>query len=228
MGLIGIPEERLSGFQYISRITTEDAEKIAQVLSKADLNEGPPGIISTLVDTLPIDGIIEIAESIISTAPLFSGFPDASERAATFVDSYKSEMEDNDRTVSDKELKTLRTNLEIIWKHSSNLLKIYKLTGLVRHAPHLYRKSRIVSDIRLIFDADVKGVDRAGIVLHSVGLKYFSDDMGNKSETFYATLTGQDLIRLREQIDRALQKESAIKADFPNVTFIGLEKEETT
>jgi hypothetical protein len=68
--------------------------------------------------------------------------------------------------------------------------------------------SRVVSDIRPIFDDETADSFEAAVVNHTLQLKY-SD--GARDHELHIAVDVDDLKRLREQIDRALKKEIAAR-----------------
>ncbi|MEZ5031436.1 MAG: hypothetical protein R2787_08540 [Saprospiraceae bacterium] len=74
-----------------------------------------------------------------------------------------------------------------------------------------YQSSRIVSDIRLIFNNHLEDKLRHGLIIHQLRITV---KQGKKSRDLYMAFSRQDLQQLKDQIDRALKKDSLIQADY--------------
>jgi hypothetical protein len=77
---------------------------------------------------------------------------------------------------------------------------------------HILSESRIISDIRPVFpDGEVPEIANAAMVNHTLKLTFFPGERGLPTE-LHVALDTTDLAKLREQIDRALEKERAARA----------------
>jgi hypothetical protein len=89
--------------------------------------------------------------------------------------------------------------------------------------------SRVISDIRPVFsdDGDVPAIVDAAMVNHTLKLTYFPGERGLPGEIHIA-VDATDLKNLREQIDRALDKERAARALIEEGGAVVLEPLETS
>ncbi len=94
---------------------------------------------------------------------------------------------------------------------------ISKATPLVLGKSQLFSGARVFTDMRPIFESDPSHLVKAAIVLHNLEIKYFD---GNEVKRVYITMDGEDLINLKEVIERALIKEKSLEKFFEKNKFI--------
>gem|GEM_PF-6797370 len=103
----------------------------------------------------------------------------------------------------------LRERLIAILSLQSNLFYTIKSLALFDESDAIFTECRVITDIRLTFDHQaVKDGYRSGVVIHNLKLGYRQD-----GEPLHLVVSchGSDLEQLRAAIDRALEKEKAIK-----------------
>ena len=217
---IHIPKQFLAGFKKLKELPEEDVRRIADAVSKISQGGGPRGFIKALVKDIPIPGILPIAESIVSTVGLIINRDDIEALALDFARSYAATIEDETEFSDSEEINLFAGKLQMVLAAERNLGKTYKAVQLSQHNPNIFRECRIASDIRLIFDYDLSKKNRSAIVQHQLGIEYFSNGEAND---FFIALDRNDLEQLKEQINRALEKEQLIRSDYgTDITFIEL------
>lgn len=83
-----------------------------------------------------------------------------------------------------------------------------KVLGVIGDHDHVYCRSRVLTDVRPVFSSSVSDPPAALVVVHTLRLTYHSDgDM----HSFYIALDAADLEDLREQIERAVEKEKSLR-----------------
>jgi hypothetical protein len=91
----------------------------------------------------------------------------------------------------------------------SNLFYTVKSLALFEESDAIYVDSRVITDIRLAFDnQNVRDGHKTGMVVHNFKLGYRQD-----GDLIHMVISchGSDLEQLRAAIDRALEKEKAIR-----------------
>ena len=112
---------------------------------------------------------------------------------------------------------------EVDWERSKHLvaelLKLHrslgassKLLGVVSDHDHVYCKSRILTDIRSVFASSAAEPPAALAIVHTLRLTYHSSRNSGETEGFFIALDVKDLEELRQQIDRAIEKEKTLKS----------------
>jgi hypothetical protein len=84
-----------------------------------------------------------------------------------------------------------------------------KVLGVITDHDHVYCRSRVLTDIRPVFSTSVSDPPAALVVVHTLRLTYHS---GGETHGFYVALDAADLEDIREQLDRAVEKEKSLRA----------------
>jgi hypothetical protein len=75
--------------------------------------------------------------------------------------------------------------------------------------PNVFCSDRILTDIRPVFGRDAAQPPLAAAIIHTLRITHHAAE---SHEDFYVTLDAADLRKLRDQVDRAFEKESSLKA----------------
>jgi hypothetical protein len=102
---------------------------------------------------------------------------------------------------------TLRERLRIFLEHEGRISLSIKAADLSTEGTNVFLNSRILSDIRPIFDSKVENGIIGAVVVHSLKIEY---QEGNFRKEFYVTLDNLDLRKLSEDISRAVAKSKVI------------------
>jgi hypothetical protein len=76
--------------------------------------------------------------------------------------------------------------------------------------PNSFCSARVISDLRPVFSKKASSGPEAAVVVHQLRLT-FHPDMGRDHEHFYLALDREDLSLLKGSIDRAIEKDSALR-----------------
>lgn len=101
-----------------------------------------------------------------------------------------------------------QANLEYIlniWPLQTSI----KAWVLVDEYEHIFLDAKIFSEIRPIFNNELESPLRASLVMHTVKITHRKD---GRREPIYITADAEDLRILKENIERALKKDAALKA----------------
>ena len=113
---------------------------------------------------------------------------------------------------------TAANNLLKIFQEEGQLPKTIKGLGLLMQNDKTYINSRILTDVRLIFDSKNAGDVNGAVILHQLKIVYTQND--EEKQIFYA-LDNADLLELKDNIIRAIEKEEFISKSFSsNLQFI--------
>ena len=91
----------------------------------------------------------------------------------------------------------------------------YKAWTLMGEHERLFLTGRVITDVRPVFGNDLSDPLPALLVYHSLRISY--QHAGDSSE-FFVGMDSNDLLALRDSIDRALKKAEALKKAFSNVS----------
>jgi hypothetical protein len=91
---------------------------------------------------------------------------------------------------------------------------VSKSVRLQRDGERIYCTSKILSDIRPVFKNDAAVRPIGAVITHTLKLDYHNDADGKE---FFVVLDGQDLIALKEVLDRALAKDKTLRELLRNI-----------
>ena len=165
------------------------------------------------------DVVIEMLTSMLSAT-----------QAATSVDDFVSRLCADLSSGSDATLQPKNGNWRSFESFLKNLLTcndVLRLAAKTREVraehEHVYCHSRILTDIRPIFQDDVHQSPEAATLIHMLKIMYHDAD--SHKECFFA-LDDQDLRQLRDQVDRAINKEKTLQKLLANMKIANLDPSE--
>ena len=107
--------------------------------------------------------------------------------------------------------------------HQLNLMVYHsalKAQDLIRENPNNFYESRIVSDIRIVYDDDseLQKKEQFALIVHHLRIKYFSK--AKPRDEIFISLDIADLHNLRKVIDRAIEKDELMRTNNHELTFV--------
>lgn len=216
-----IPKEFLDGFEIIQSLPEETISNISVSLKAIKIGGRRNAIIDALKTCISDTDSVEIvAFSVFSMGRLISrdnADLEAISNGLANAFFYQKNIEDlsGEKT---NELSKRILQISTSWISAKKTFKALQLWG---NSERLCRQANIVSDVRLIFDDEIASKNRQGLILHQLKLDYLVND--NEAKEFYITLDNNNLHKLKEQINRAIEKEQKIKEDYSEIDFISLE-----
>jgi len=213
-----IPKEFVSGFEVLINLSLEDVKKIASYISTIPSGCGPKEFISLLSTKFKIQNLNKLSSTIYSFGSILFNFNESNEDISKMLND--ALIEALKKNKDDRELDNQKEKLLIILNNSDNLKFTFKAIDLIADNDINYTNSRVFSDIRLLFDEDIKeNNNRKAVIIHK--LKIESNKNGD-SKDYYFSLDSNDLQKMKELINRAIIKDKQIKSDYSNIEFIEL------
>lgn len=213
-----IPERFIPGFNEISSLNSENLQAIISIVESLKVGDGPEYLSTALSENKLLNGldVYEISITLFSLVNLIfeDGVEDVEGLLEDLIASYK-EMDHVPRK-RPGQLNALKQNLFALLSNGSTLNLTVKAIRLNVEFDKTYSKSRIFTDIRVVFDSDINGDSQAAILVHNLQLEYKENET---SKQLYITLDSDDLKSLKEQIDRAIVKESSLRK-IDKISFI--------
>lgn len=214
-----IPDAVVPAFDEFSRISTEEVVKIGKMMRDFPIGGGSNDL-KKLIDKSELSGIIPgLTETIFSFGSLLAGYNDKSieelvDKLATAYKEKKTEETEEDS------IRLLKDNLSIIFENADSLKKTFKAFYLFRDNMNVFNESKVMTDIRLLFNDDLQEKPRCGIILHQLKIDYW---VNNNPKSIFISMDKEDVMDLREALQRALDKEDIIKENHKEIQFITLQ-----
>lgn len=213
-----IPKSFLPGFEAISRLNHEEVILLAEALEQLPVGFGFQEFKAEIREK---EGISETAliaaNSIFSFGGLLLKNKDPLEQLAEDLsDAFQQEQKDDFKP---EQIEQLKQNLIILFNKAENIEKTFKAYQLLSENAHNYQDSRVITDVRMIFDEDIQTTNQTGLIIHQLKLEYLEN---NQVKSFFISLDNDDLLKLKEELNRATEKEDSIGKNNPNINFIKL------
>lgn len=214
---IQIPKLFLPGFQTIAEISSEQAGQIGDFLQQVPIGTGGKTFEKLFHEKFTDLANTSLAPAIFSlgafTTSELNNLP-FNDLVEVLTQSYAEQIEIND----DSELQKLKSNLGSILSKIESLSISYKVFGLQSENSRTFKSCRIVSDIRLVFNEDIYDRQRNALIVHRLKINSVEN---NETKQYFFSLDTTDLKKLKEQIERAEQKDKMIKEQYKElISFI--------
>ena len=203
-----IPDRFKDGFKGISsfddsefKLLQDTLFSIAPVLSLRSLVES----ISKLVKQ-DFDNLLDVFISVGSLTP-FLGEDNINEIAADI-----SDLSIKDKIIDSKNKKTFEERLLFLLENKQ-IFYAARGQGLLTEYGNVFLDTRIVTDIRPIFNLNINDSPECGMIVHNLHIHYQSDSEADHKD-IYIALDTDDIKMLRDTIDRAEKKENSLRQIF--------------
>ena len=219
MAVLEIPERHKKGFEYFIALDNQLRNKLIK-----ELDSLPIGL--SLEDT---DGALskklnkkrsELFEIIRTFFSLISARESSGVDLDTFIDEIIEALEET----KDNKLKpdnTLKDQLTEILSSKGSFYITFKATTLVGEREKLLGNTRIITDVRPVFNEENDCKIESFLLIHNLKIVYHE---GEEHKEVYFALDKNDLKILKEHIQRAEEKEKSIREQFKtiNISFLDI------
>lgn len=215
-----IPKAYLPGFDYLISLESSQLDRIVHFLNEIPVGIGPKSFHNQFLNAFEEDDpkMRQLAMTIYSLGGLFlteSKTRGIDELIQNLTDSYISQTEQN---IKEDQARNFQEYLRRIFSNAHQLFSTYKAFSLLVENNVVFKEAHLITDIRLIFKDDLGNPDRHAIILHQ--LKIESEENGEERNYFFS-LNHSDLLKLKEQIDRSIEKDKLIKESYRSmISFI--------
>jgi hypothetical protein len=214
-----IPKVYIPGFENIAKLDDDELRLFAKIISDMEVGENPENIVINASNKLPSfseDAIRDMVRSLVSLVDIFETAGRDIEIFTTgFAESY---------ILSNP--KASREDVVVIKKNLSSLLEKYdsiritsKIRDVIFENQNNLKHTRIVSDIRLVFDENLENEKKYSVVVHSLKLEYTS---GEESKEFFVAMDLSDLKKMKDVLERAIEKDRIIRENKYVLNFIDI------
>ena len=212
MAVLQIPERHKKGFGHLISLDNELRNKLIKELNSLPIGLSLEEITKKLSQKLNLKKS-ELFQIIRTFFSLISNQEESRVDLNIFVDDIIEALKEDEKLEPDIALKSQLT--EIL---SSRGLFYYtsKATTLVNEREKLLVNTRIVTDVRPVFNEEKDCKIENLLVIHNLKIEYHE---GSEHKELYFALDGSDLKRLKEHIQRAEEKEKAIREQFKSINI---------
>lgn len=216
MATITIPEQVLPGFKIISELKKSEIDNVIHFLNSFNVGENLENLANELKDLVGHSKGDLLLQTILSFSRLIDydevNYQDV---AKNLTESYFELTESKTSKIKSEKL---TDNLIKILSNYKNLKLSIKSRRSSLYNENNLGKSKLFTDIRVIFDEEINDKNRIGIVLHKLYLEY---QRNSNLKELHLTLDLKDLLKLKQQIEQAILKDELLRKDYKeNLNFI--------
>ena len=214
-----IPKEYISKFETLSKISIENVELLGEFITTIPSGTGPSGFKELLKERFADDKDIQEISSIVYSfgSLLLQNETSLDQLAEEIFDSVIINFNSKSSELTEKD--SFQYKILLLLKGCNNLKFTFKALELLSENERIYRDSRIITDLRLIFNDDLAQSKRNAVIIHRFKIESRYD---NEYENTFFSLDTSDLIKIKTLIERALEKEKVMKENYSDITFIDI------
>ena len=208
MAKFQVPPRYKKGFQILLSLDKKKVDKLTESLSGSKYGAYPEELKKAIpVRLLKSDDAGEVVDSIWSIFQLNrKGKFSINELVDGIIEALKEEK------INPKDKNWERFKIQFKQLLGINNIRLTtKTLDLSSEYEKICVESRIITDIRLAFEDEIKKDTQNGIIIHNLRIEFHQDKGHDK---FMVALDSKDLKQLSEQIIRAQEKESLIRKKF--------------
>ncbi len=210
---IRIPKEFISGFEILKELDLDQVKEISTFLGTIPYGTGTKEFNRRFNENFPEIDTPSLSNTIYSLGSILLNFEESVEEIAIMLtDSLKEDIDNVEEG-------DLEEKITLILHNSTNLKDTFKAYNLISDNDITYSKGRVYSDIRLLFsdDLSVNQSNKKAVIIHKLKIEA---EQNYSPKNFYFSMDSSDLLKLKELINRALDKDEKIRSDNSNIDFI--------
>lgn len=207
-----------NGLQLIAQLPEEQWHEVATALQDLKVGVTVEGMVDLLPTAIAQEDRIGLALQLIELSDRIE-FQDYQ----GFFRSYWQELALDNMAPTEQEVNVATSRIAALKPLLKPLRQTLRAVELKEEFGWVYLDSRIITDIRLVFNDHLRDSQRAALLLHQLRLTV---QQGKKSRDLYISFDRNALQMLKDQIDRALFKEDTIREDYQDkLNIIDLNKD---
>lgn len=214
MGNIRVPKPVFRGFNILGNLTSEQIQGIVQSLNDFPITVEKDDIIETLESFDFLDE--SQATSLFLVVSSFSRLMERDNISTVDLskDLAESYVELSDKSYSEEFIQNLEKNILLVLENYSKISLFDKIRALKHNNQNNFISNSINTDLRFFFKNSNEEVKkREALVIHHMVIEYVTDE-GPKS--IQLTLDLEDLISLKEEVQKSIDNEELIRKDYNN------------
>lgn len=214
MATISIPERVYPGFKIISELNKTEIDNVVHFLNSFNVAEEVETLVNELNELVGHSKGGLLLQTMLSFSRLFEddevNFQDIANNLTESYFELTGSKKTNDKKLTDNLVKILSNYKNLNVSIESRRNSLYNENNL--------GKSKIFTDIRLIFDDEIADKNRIGIILHKLYLEF---ERNSEFQELHLALNLNDLKKLKHQIEQSILKDELIRNDYKeNLKFI--------
>lgn len=220
MSIYGIPPEVVPGFELIITLNEQQLSFFKDFFERIANNDTGRQPISEFAEKTKLtpEGVEQVVQSAMSLTDIYWDSKDSPEKfSQDFIESYSLKTKNTDT----EKLSALKKNIaSLVSVMGSKVRTNLKSQEVIRENPNNFIESRIISDIRIVYndDLELNNKEQLAVIVHNLRIRYNSKSTP-RGEIFISLDIG-DLNALQKVISRAIEKDTLMRSNSHSLTFI--------
>ncbi len=214
-----IPPQRRDVLFSLSNLSDTIVKELFAALANVPAGQYGPDLplsLSSSLTSLEADQAQEIVDTLLSLYPFVTSTNrPVNDFVEEIVLALRNQPSPSKTVFSDAQLDQLRVNLQKLLKVPSMSIGA-KATGLLFENERSLLNSRVITDIRPVFQMDSTDIG-AAVILHTLKLEYAESGDGDKE--FFIVLDSTDIDSLIANLERAKEKGQKLKGILKNTAI---------
>ena len=222
-----IPSRHFPGIRVLSELSNDEASAIYDTLLPVRPSLSPYNLISAVNSQVEFSKE-KTQNAILALVSLYSAWALTDLSLDDFVPKVVNAARQDVKIKNEGDLVSLERNLRL-------LLQLERSVGVTARAPdvmttfdHVFRATRVVSDLRPLFTTAVDPRPLAAVVTHLLKIEF---DKNHQRQAFYVGMDSGDIERLQNVLSRALKKDEQLKSiaksnELPVLDIASIEEDE--
>ena len=220
------PESTIIGFETICKLSSIQVDSVAAELNSSQFGLDADKVVESLktksdLQVLTHEQLLSTVKTVYSLLRIdYNSDDEKQKKIDDLINSVTEQISNED---SDIDTGILKDHLNRFLSISGKTKQTIKGFQLLQDNQKNIIDSKINTDIRLVFDEDIDNtkVENA-VIIHNLVLEYIEN---NEIKELFFSLNTNDLIDLKETVQRAIQKESVLRRPdkIASLNFLSLE-----
>ena len=216
-----IPEPYKPGFELIAKLTEEQVIVIKSALIDIPIGFGPEETAKSLEGKTDFKSS-ELRSMLSTIFSLISLNIREEIEKDEFINDIVTSYDEINTELSEDKREKLIGYLQNFLEADGQIKHTIKAAILLRENEKIFIESRVLSDIRIVFEEKIENPKQCAVIIHQLKIEYHEN--GEPKEIFVA-LNTEDLKQLKETANRAIEKDKLIRNNtYKEISFIELNK----
>ena len=203
-----IPKESHKAILDFARMSDADFQNLMQAVEAAPPQMSVARFREKLNETLDDDDVGTwrgIISELVQMEETRSHFSLSADELAEAVGNAALQIE----KITKKDVKSLKERVKIFSdSHGESIALTCKTAGIIGDHDRVFYNSRIMTDIRSVFNKSADAVD-ATVIVHTLVIHF---GQGGDHKDIYFAMDAEDIKNLQEALDRAKKKEKTLRS----------------
>ncbi len=203
-----IPEGYLSGIKALSALSEDDTSVICDALSLIEPCFSPHALTSAVAVKSGLNR--EVTRDVIFVlVSLYLAWSEINLSLDEFIQTVVNAARD-DMKIESAGLESLNQNLSVLLQLDRSVGVTARASDVMTTFDHVFDSTRVVSDLRTLFTTEPTDPQPlAAVITHTLKIEFYKD---RKKQAFYVAMNSTDISKLKNTLERALNKEEQLES----------------